>query len=402
MPKAGRSKFPEDPFMLTYKELVELERTHRERWMLSVYIDGEVQDPAQRSEWRLKLRHSLDHIAADLAKSSHAERETFAKCRARLLEQLEPAAGALGSPGWVGFITANETLHATPLPVRMPTLATWRIGPCVAPYFRALKEAEPVIIAIADSHEVRLFRYVGRDIALLQTIGARIVDEPPLHMGRPPRTGFHSGTVGRTGTDEAQRELRATSAKLLAEAEHGIEELARGRAWIVVGGIPSVATALLRHLFPSLLRRALHASTLDVHATEAQIAATARETASALRNAYDLEQMNDVLAGGQAEGKGVTGYADCLRVLATRSVRDLYFTQRFLDDRPTDAETAVRFALECRASIEHVSGAAAERLDAQGGIAARLWYAGARLYSAEGGESTMSERATSSRVLTPP
>jgi hypothetical protein len=148
------------------------------------------------------------------------------------------------------------------------------------------------------------------------------------------------------------------------------------------------------------LRRALHASTLDVHATEAQIAAVARESASALRNAFDLEQISESLAGGQGESKGVTGYADCLRVLATRSVRDLYFTERFLDDRPTDAETAVRLALECHASIEHVSGAAAERVDARGGIAARLWYVGARLYSAQSGEPTRSAQAIPSRVLT--
>ncbi len=388
--------------MLTYKELVAVERALRDRWVLSVYIDGHVQNPAEREQWRLLLRHSLDRIALELVASSHDEREAFAQCRARLLDHLEPVMGAIGSPGWAGFMTTDEMLHASPLPVPMPSMATWRVGPCVAPYFRALKEAEPVIIAIVDSREARVFRYVGRELELIQTLRAQPVAEPPAHMGRPPRPGFHAGTHGRTGTDEAQRQLRSATARLLAEVEQSIEALARDRAWIVVGGIPSVATAVLRRLFPSLLRRAVHASTLDVHATEAEIAMTARESASALRSALDLEQINEALRGSTAEGKGVTGFADCMRVLATRSVRDLYFTQRFLEGHSSDAETAVRLALECHATIEHVSGTAAERLEKLGGIAARLWYVGARLYSGDSGEPARAMRTGVSAEMTHP
>jgi hypothetical protein len=55
-------------------------------------------------------------------------------------------------------------------------------------------------------------------------------------------------------------------------------------------------------------------------------------------------------------------------------VRDLYITHRYLEDHPAEAEAAVRSAIDQAASVEEVSGAAAEQLDAHGGMAARLRY----------------------------
>jgi peptide subunit release factor 1 (eRF1) len=56
-------------------------------------------------------------------------------------------------------------------------------------------------------------------------------------------------------------------------------------------------------------------------------------------------------------------------------VQQLYMSTRFVRDHADAAEFAVRSALEQGASVETVSGAASTKLDALGGIAARLRFA---------------------------
>ena len=68
--------------MLTYHDLVLIERALREQTVLTVYINGEERDPSKRSQWRIELRHALDDIDRWLSGSSHTERESFAARRA--------------------------------------------------------------------------------------------------------------------------------------------------------------------------------------------------------------------------------------------------------------------------------------------------------------------------------
>jgi hypothetical protein len=61
------------------------------------------------------------------------------------------------------------------------------------------------------------------------------------------------------------------------------------------------------------------------------------------------------------------------RALAGRAVQELFLSHRFLDEHADEADAMVRAALDQGAAVEEVSGAAAERLDHDGGgIAARL------------------------------
>lgn len=360
--------------MLTYQDLVDLHHALGDRSVLSVYVNGEDRDPAKRRRWRIDLRNSLDDVEAWLMGSSHADREAFAKCRRTLLARLDTIRGMVRSPGWVGFFTTQGEHHAGPVPAAVPTMAIWSTGPCLTPYVRALKEARPVLVVVADSRKARLFRYAERKAELLETVRAHATVERPSHMGTPPRPGFHSGTRGATGADEAQRELREGTMHMLSEVVEKTTKLAADGAWIVVGGIPSVAAATLSRLPPELTSRAVQADRLDVHATKAEVAEVARQTASKLRDALDLERIDEAVASAASDGLGATGSVDTKRALEQGRARDVYFTLGFLEKNAADAEAAVRLALGSRTQVEHVSGAAAARLDEVGGIAARLRY----------------------------
>ena len=107
--------------MLTYPDLMRLERVLRGRTVLSVYVNGVTTDPAERARWRLDLRHSLDDIESWLEDSTHAEREAFAECRAMALEALEQFPGSIREPGWAAFVTVDGVHLTSRAPAPVPS-----------------------------------------------------------------------------------------------------------------------------------------------------------------------------------------------------------------------------------------------------------------------------------------
>lgn len=359
--------------MLTNQELVALELATRDRSMLSVYLNSSAADSLSRSRWQMDLRHSLDEIESWLRDATHAEREDFAERRRRLEARVALFRGEIGAAGWVAFLDADGTVHESAVPVPVPTMAIWSSGACVAPYVRVLKESRPVLVAVVDSRNARLYRYVGNQLALIDRLEANTDFQVAGHMSRPSPQGFHSGTRGRSGTDAAQDALQRETDRVLADVAQRLTTAAGPDGWIVIGGIPTVATAALARLAPNLAERAMRAE-LDVHATDAQVAECARESASLLRNAADALRVREAIGASEAGGLGVTGSVDTARALGEGRARTLYFTLGFLENFAADLEGAVRTAFDHATDVEHVSGEAAELLDDLGGIAASLRY----------------------------
>ena len=71
-------------------------------------------------------------------------------------------------------------------------------------------------------------------------------------------------------------------------------------------------------------------------------------------------------------GTGAVGLTEIDRALTNGQVHALYVTSAFVNEHAEEAMSAIRRAFDESASVEHVSGEGAERLDAAGGVAARL------------------------------
>jgi hypothetical protein len=358
--------------MLTYTELVALARSLRSEHVLSVYVDTSVDDPAVRRAWRVQLDHSLKELRASLEGSPHSERELFERCVTLLEGQFPTVAGSNGARGWVTFITAGGVRHAERLPISTPTFAAWSTGISVAPYIRALKQARPVIVVLADARKATTYRYLGGRLQIVETVRAHVTIEPPTHMGDAPRSGFHPGVRGATGRDDSQRTLAEGTDRMLRDVAVRVVRLAGPDGWMLSGGIPRIAEHLAALLARSAPGRVLRPDSLDIHASDAEVEAAAREAASALRNASDLRLIEEVIEQGPGSGLVALGPAATQRVLAQSRVRELYFTHRYLDEHSPDAEAAVRAAIDQDAQVEEVSGEAAQRLDEHGGLGARL------------------------------
>ena len=356
--------------MLTYPELVRLERAIRDERVLSVYIHGAAEDPAARLAWHTELDRSLRDLRRWLLGSEHEEREAFERCVATLGELLTPFAAGLPSPGWAGFIVDGVVHDAEQLPVPMPTMAIWSTGMCVAPYIRALEVTRPVIVAVLDSRVARIYRYHLGTLNELATIHAHANIDAPAHMGDTPRVGFHPGVHGETRHDAARRARTAGTERLLREVEDVVTKLAASDEGIIIGGASRVTARFRRALAKTVADRVLPLESLRADATRAEIAAAASQGASALRDARYLRQVAELVAGDgdmTTLGPSATRFA-----LEHHAVRELYLTPRFLEDHMAEAEEAVRQALDQGAHVEQWSRDAAATLDQHGGLGARL------------------------------
>ena len=378
--------------MLRHEELIALSRKLRHDRVLSIYLDGSMSDPASKHAWRVELERSLKDLRSWLAGSAHDEREAFERCVEALKMELSRFDGGIGVPGWVAFISEGHVRDAEPLPTPMPTVAVWSTGPCIAPYMRALKQTRAVIVLVADARQVAIYRYQRGALEHVETIRSHARTSPPTHMGDAPRAGFRPGVRGATGRDDNQRVLLAGRRRMMSRATNRAIELADADGWIVTGGIPKISASLSRVLVALAPERVMALDALDVHASEAEIAGAAQRGASMLRDASDTRYITEILENAEQDGLVVLGPAATRAALGQARVRELYITERFLDDHLADAEELVRSAVDQSASVEQVGREAARLLDEHGGLAARLRF---RLENTAEGSDPMVEEAAS-------
>lgn len=362
--------------MLSYAELLELDRSLRGSKVLSVYIDGHAPDPAERGVWRRRLESSITSLHRTIESAPRAEREAFEKCVRLLWERLATIPGAVRAMGWAAFVTEDGVRYAEALPVPMPMLAVWGAGARVAPYVRALKQQRPVIVAMVDHRRARLYRFRLGALEELETLRAHAHVGPIERMGGGPLSHFHPGTRGATGADEADRVLRSGHERMLAELADRLVDLAGDDGWIIVGGTPQPAKAAVRALPARVAPRAQVMPSLDIWSTRADIKRAAARGASMLRGARDREHVAELIERAAAGGLGTVGVEPTLEALRAGSVEALFLSQRFLEQQPAEAEAAIRGAFDQGAYVEDVTGTAATRLDAEaGGMGARLRFA---------------------------
>lgn len=359
--------------MLSYADLITLEPSLRRSHVLSVYVEGQTDDPAQRDRWRLQLEQALEAERSRLADASREDRERFATCVGMLERELDSAGVPGARGGWVAFITPEGAWYSKSVPMRFATSAVWGRGAWVAPYVQALCEVHTVFVAVMDARAVWVYRYRHGELDRLDELHAHHHVDTPLHMGDTSRVGFHSGTRGVTGHDAAQRAHLEGTRRMLSEAAERIHKLAEEDGWIVLGGIANVVARMTPLLAP-LADRVSVADTLDVHSSPAEIAEAARRGAAALRERHELGAVHEIAHSAEAGALSALGEETTRKALEQSCVRELYLSPTFIDHRPEATSRALRRAFDQSAHVEVVTGKAAQQLDELGGIAAQLRY----------------------------
>src|SRR5690606_31119903 len=80
--------------------------------VLSVYLNAEERNPAERRAWRVRLNRMIREMEDGLAGAPEEERAAARAAAALIDQELERYDGMLPERGWVGFATEDRLWYA--------------------------------------------------------------------------------------------------------------------------------------------------------------------------------------------------------------------------------------------------------------------------------------------------
>ncbi len=357
--------------MLAPEQLADLYKRHRNDPVLSIYLDADQQDFAERGKWRIALKTA---VAEQREKVVDASR--FDRAFEHLSAPLDESDGSfLSGRGWVGFATPDGVLHSESLPVPMTNPVRWEDGLLVAPYARALKQARPVVAVVIDSRKARVLRYrMGllsqRDFLEADTFLGDLTD---VNVAKVPST--HSGIRGKTGTDAAQNFLDVERDRLVGRVAEDVREEVGRDGLLILGGADRTVDALARELgdFAGSRRRLLHSLNFDM--SDAELTRAVEAAASEISEEINGQLLDRLVGDARSGGDACLGEADTERALVEARVDTLLIADSFRQADPDRADHFEGAAFEHGARVVEVSRGPAKRLQGEGGgVGALLRY----------------------------
>lgn len=361
--------------MLTRSRLVELYKDLKDDSVLSVYLDIDQHDPAERDAWRRRLEREVGTARRKVEEEAGNGLADFDAAWGLLRHQLDEYGGFVPGRGWVGFATPSAVRYSEALPVPMPDLVRWEAGIRAAPYVRGLKQHRPVVVVLADRQQARVLLYRGGEVEEPEDLEADTFLGDLSDVGVRKRSVRASGVRGETSTDQAQRILEVSSERMWKALGRSVAEYASPDGWIVLGGTPETVGRLSDYLPDSASDRVIERPSLHLGMSHAEVKEAAEEAASELSRRYQAGHVEEVVDAALAGGRAVLGLDATVKALREMRVDRLLVTRAFRESRPDLADQAVGTALLQDADIEEVAGEGSERLEREGGgIGARLRY----------------------------
>jgi hypothetical protein len=361
--------------MLTHDQLVNLYRRLRRDRVLTVYLDGNATDFAERKVWKRRLEQLVGDTRRAVNGQRPEEEESFNAAVGRIERSLADYESFLPDRGWVGFATADELVYGEAVRAPMPDLVRWEDGIRVAPYVRALKQHRLVVTVLVDSRRARVFEYRNGDLSEPEDLNAETFLGDLTDINVSKRATSRSGVRGKTGTDAAQRFLGVGSERMLKQLMHLVTERVGKSGVLVIGGTDEAVAAAIGHLPQKARDRVVERTSLHVEMSDAEIRSELEAAASSLNQSMQKTLLESVVDQARAGGRGALGPELVERTLKEGRVDTLLLSRDFIRANPDYADHLVGAAFEQHADVEELSGEGAEVLDGEGeGVAARLRY----------------------------
>jgi len=360
--------------MLTRTQLGDLYKKLRDTNVLSVYIDGNQTNPANRRAWHTALENGLSEERRRIAELDPSGLDAFDVASRRITDELAGHKAFLPDRGWIGFATDDALHHAEGVAVSMPNLVRWEFGIRAAPYVRALKQDRVVVVALADRRKARVFTYQAGALTERADLVADLDHGELNESASSKRAGTQTGARGVTGTDAGQRALDVSATRLHTQLLEKVQDLAGRDGFVVFGGTANIVTGLARQA-GGLEGRIAERPSMHVDMTEAEVLAETEAAASELSLQVQGVIVADVLDAAHAKGRGCLGVEDTTTALRDGRVDLLVVSRRFRQRDMDLVDRMIGSAFDHGAAVEEIGADGAARLDAEGeGVAARLRY----------------------------
>lgn len=360
--------------MLSRTELLDLREHLADRPVLSLYLDAEQSDPAERRAWRIRLNHLLKDLEDELAARSSSELEAARAAIKLVNDRFAGTEGLLPERGWVAFASPDQLWYAGPSAAPMPDLIRWERGMHVAPYVRALKQSRPVMTLLVDQRRARLLRYQHGEISHVAEFQSQF-ELLEASDGASKRSVRSSGVRGQPRSDSIRRAEEVATLRMVREAVAALAESSNQDRLTAVGGSLEPVARVLALLPDRIRHRTIELGGLHIDATHSEIEAALDAAASTLSVRLQKDLVDEVIDLTRADGRACLGLERTNRALESGAVETLVLSRAFALSQPDVADTFVGAAFDRGATVEEVGGVAAVELDGEGGVGARLRFA---------------------------
>ena len=350
-------------------------RAHRDELVLSVYLESRPTDPARRHDRGLHLRAATTAARERAAAASREERDLLDRMIGEVLDRIPGESQVEGGASWACFAAASGGTLELSLPAGVETSVHWGLGANVVPFVRAA-EPESALIAQIDRAHVRLTRWEeGRFETLLWQEGEPVTSAG-IHTSEAPRLGFHHGTHGRSGADDAQRQRREDAEHLRHALLLKLTGLPGDPLPVVVGGAAESVAHFMKELPEAVAERAARAESLRMEAPQLMLPLI-RRTLHELQARQLGQRVGELRDAARANGLATTGITRVSAAAARGAVAELIFSDRAWRADPGKLEALVQRVMLDGAVIASTGTATApEGIDGEAdGLVAGLRFA---------------------------
>lgn len=336
--------------MSAWPELVRFIRQHRLEPTLTVYVEALPTDPAGERAAVLRLRDALARLTKDMEGAPPFEKTDFDACTDDLIEVLPSEDHRSRTAGWAYFRAAGGDRLIIPVPAGVETSASWGTGPRVVPFLRASTPQSALVLQV-DREHLRFSLLHDGVVEEIVSLEADPVTDVGSHMSAGPSVGFHSGTHGRAGADEAQRQRREATERLYTIAARRAATLSEDHLPVLVGGPAEAAVRVLESFPAALQRRSARVEALRMENPSSKLPLLV-EALQALRERQQRQHVEELREDAYADGRATLGFDQAFRAAERGAIAELIFSDGAWRARPEAIELLVHRAIDAGAQVQ--------------------------------------------------
>ncbi len=335
---------------------------------LSLYLAIDLSLPENQAAnpgWRTWAKNHLREINHQVSDAEDLLWPLLRQQAERFLDDYIPAAKGLA-------LLLGESLEAIyELPVAFPNRAAYG-PPLITPLLWALDEYETYLVAMVDRSEARFFTTRLGQVQFEDSMELAF----DTHTWRV-KTAMPSGVgIGRgSAVDEFQDRKVERQNSLYRDVAAQIGELmtTHGARRLVLAGSEQSIHAVLNRLPEGAAQAVVTLLPLPMRYTTHEVMNAILPAALDYERRQEAQLVEDVVGLAKAGGRAALGRVAVLQALERGQVEMLVMPWP-LEETAEDADVPRRVLLN-GGTVELVHGAAAERVKAEGGMIARLYYA---------------------------
>jgi hypothetical protein len=343
---------------------------------LTLYLNVDnavLENQADNPAWKIWLKDALREI-----------RESLPKEQKSMWEQIETQVGAYlndYTPHSKSLILFSGPDLSAAQAYELPFSITNQISfgsPKVLPLLWAIDEYEPYIVALVDQEEARFFSSYLGEIGFQDSVerSEDVSEWREFTIMSNPGPGIDHGAVhGGSGRDDFEKRMDAQRQHLYHDVVAHIETLMQkyNADRLILGGAEASAHAVFNSLPDKIKSSVAGLLPIPLRDTPPEIFEHILPTAQEFERKRELELVNQVIDFAKAGGRGAIGYQNVVDAMQMQRVELLIMSWPAADE-PSVTDLALR-ALSLNSKIELVHAEAADRLNEEGGVCARLYYA---------------------------